>query len=215
MLVSAEIRWFWEGDIPSEWDRWFRSGPFPPGGGAARVDEYLLDPRQTELGVKRRGGKPGVEIKGLVCARFVQVRWGTLSGEAQLWAKWASEAGLLENLPTVAIQKRRWLRKFDTAATPVREIALDESELPSRHSETLLAEGCNLELTQLTLQTIRPKWWTLGFEAFGSLDSLRQNLVRAVEHVRESPAPEGAAGLELSYPAWLAHCARQYGFGRC
>jgi len=215
MLVSAEIRWFWEGDIPSEWDRWFRSGPFPPGGGAARVDEYLLDPRQTELGVKRRGGKLGVEIKGLVCAPFVRVRQGTLSGEAQLWAKWGSEAGLLENPPTVAIQKRRWLRKFDTAATPVREIALDESELPSRGVAVLPAEGCNLELTQLSLEMNRPKWWTLGFEAFGSLDSLRQNLVRAVEHVTESPAPEGAAALELSYPAWLALCARQYGLGRC
>src|SRR4030095_5243504 len=59
MLLSAEVRWFWEGRIP-ELTRWFGSGPFAPGGGEVRVDTYVGDPAQLELGVKSRGNKPGL-----------------------------------------------------------------------------------------------------------------------------------------------------------
>ena len=66
MQISAEIRWFWFVNCPDGVETWFRSGPTPAGGGRAREDEYLHEPRQTELGLKRRGEKPGVEAKGLV-----------------------------------------------------------------------------------------------------------------------------------------------------
>src|SRR3982751_1191157 len=36
------------------------------GGGRPREDVYLRDDRQAALGIKRRGGRPGVEVKGLV-----------------------------------------------------------------------------------------------------------------------------------------------------
>jgi hypothetical protein len=42
--------------------------PYAPGGGTPppRRDVYLYDPEQTELGIKARGLKPGLEVKGLV-----------------------------------------------------------------------------------------------------------------------------------------------------
>ena len=69
VLFSAELRWFFKGPPPAALDSWFRSGHIPPGGGEIRRDEYLRDPKQQQLGVKKRGRNPGVEIKGLVGER--------------------------------------------------------------------------------------------------------------------------------------------------
>ena len=56
MQVSAEVRWFWDVlNVPPNLDAWFVSGMghFPPGGGdEERSDEYVLDVRQAELGIK-------------------------------------------------------------------------------------------------------------------------------------------------------------------
>ena len=69
MQVSAEIRWFWKGVLPPELLVWFQRAErhsCAGGGGSVRTDAYLRDARQSELGLKLRGGKKGVEIKGLV-----------------------------------------------------------------------------------------------------------------------------------------------------
>jgi hypothetical protein len=46
-------------------------------------------------------------------------------------------------------------------------------------------------------------WWTLGFEAFGDLDSVPTNPTLTL--MREKPVLERivASGAFLSYPAWL------------
>ena len=69
MLVSAELRWFWRGGVPAAVDAWFWKREIPAGGGNVRTDEYLVDRSQIELGLKKRGTKPGIEIKGLVGRR--------------------------------------------------------------------------------------------------------------------------------------------------
>ena len=72
MRMSAEIRWFWAGRPPPSFAAWFRDAG-PSWGGASdsktRTDEYLRDPAQTTLGIKRRGGSQGLEIKGLISTR--------------------------------------------------------------------------------------------------------------------------------------------------
>ena len=47
------------------------------------------------------------------------------------------------------------------------------------------------------------RWWTLGFEAFGDLDSVPTNLTLTV--LPEKPVLERivASGAFVSYPAWL------------
>ncbi len=52
----------------------------PAGGGLTRVDEYLCDVNQVELGLKCRGGQKGVEAKGLVAVTWVVARWVHLWG---------------------------------------------------------------------------------------------------------------------------------------
>ena len=68
MLVSAEARWFWNGAPPRDLERWFAERPIAAGGGTPRVDDYLLDARQQELGIKRRGDlwKPLLQKRGRV-----------------------------------------------------------------------------------------------------------------------------------------------------
>src|SRR6185295_7238427 len=64
MRMTAEIRGFWAGHPPPSFAAWFRAAG-PSWGGASdsksRIDEYLRDPAQTTLGIKRRGGSQGVE----------------------------------------------------------------------------------------------------------------------------------------------------------
>ena len=78
MLISAELRWFWLGNCPSEVEQWFRSGE-PPGGGdqaKPRVDRYFHHKGIVELGIKvrdeRKNLPPDVEVKGLVTTRKAQ-----------------------------------------------------------------------------------------------------------------------------------------------
>ena len=128
MLVSAELRWFWRGGLPPVVETWFRNAEFPPGGGRPRTDEYLVDRTQIELGVKKRGTKAGVEVKGLVgLRRTVSV---PCPGRVQIWSKWASDALTIDHLPRVAIEKTRWLRRYDASGPEVVEIELDDEERP-------------------------------------------------------------------------------------
>jgi hypothetical protein len=200
MLLSAEVRWFWEGRIP-ELTGWFGSGPFAPGGGEVRVDAYVVDPAQVELGVKSRGNKPGLELKVLVSER--QSRGiGQLQSTTQVWTKVSSTVLGLNGLPAMATHKRRWLRKFDTGGPTVREIELGEDERPKAGG--LPDDGCNVELTEVWLEDPARVWTTLGFEAFGSFDRLERSLAATLTQMSAVALPTIGAGEALSYPAWLA-----------
>lgn len=201
MQVSAELRWFWRGAVPGDVDAWFRSGP-PPAGGEPREDVYLRDPARPELGIKQRGNEPGVEIKGLVAVRAPSAS-GPFPGRVELWCKWSSDVLRLRDLPAVTTVKTRWLRKFAASRDAVREIELDRTGQP-RNGEPQPRAGCNLELTQVMLRDARQgEWWTLGFEAFGDLESVEQDLRRTMDRLGTgAPGLSGAA--QASYPRWLA-----------
>jgi hypothetical protein len=60
MEVSAEIRWYWQGEGPANLREWFGSAECHgciAGGGGFRSDAYLSDPEQAELGIELRGNK--------------------------------------------------------------------------------------------------------------------------------------------------------------
>jgi hypothetical protein len=71
MFVSAEIRWFYPDECPANLHRWFGEASPSPGGGKLRIDEYLSQTDQSEVSIKIRGGRPGVEIKGLVAVKRI------------------------------------------------------------------------------------------------------------------------------------------------
>jgi hypothetical protein len=198
VLVSAELRWFWSGSLPPAVDAWFRDARSPPGGGRPRTDEYLVDRSQIELGVKKRGAKAGVEVKGLVgLRRTVSVPF---SGRVQIWSKWASEALTLDLLPRVAVEKTRWVRRYDASGPDIVEIELDDEERPRRSPDSLPEAGCHVEVVSLRLEGTL--WASVGFEAFGELATVEDTLDRTLRHM--APQTILPAGRELSYPAWLA-----------
>ena len=109
MELSAEVRWFWSAeqpDIEARLRRWFEQiGRFPPGGGRQREDFYLVEPDFGKLGLKERGGKPGVEVKALAGER------GTLWGATvELWSKWTAmvPSMLWRQQSCAARHERRW-----------------------------------------------------------------------------------------------------------
>lgn len=169
MQLSAEVRWFQVGPIPDDLRKWFQqpAAAFqcPVGGGRDRKDVYLRI-AETELSIKSRGGKKGLEVKGLVEVLPAPVAFGRVAVAPQIFCKWSSEQLAFEKLSTVETVKTRWMRKFDTATEPPREIALGAgafAEDPAVKSERPDV-GCNVELTKVVRDG--ETWWTFGAESF-------------------------------------------------
>jgi hypothetical protein len=214
MQVSAEIRWFWEAAAPGEVRTWFTGGPLiecPPGGGSVRTDAYLHDPHQDELGIKLRGGnsgnKPGVEIKGLVASIQDGCRDRPFDGPLEIWTKWSSAALSLTGVKLTRVNKRRWLRIFHIVGDELREIALDADEHPIDEPGSA-SEGCILEYTEVSVEGFAP-WTTLGFEAFGSLQTVAGNLRLVTARLAQRSTPTLAGGWCASYPVWLQRVLAQ------
>jgi len=209
MQLSAEIRWFWRDDPPAGLESWFKHSNveiYAPGGGGRdpRVDEYFRDPGQRELGLKIRGkANHGIEIKGLVAAGLGELSAAPFTGTIELWCKWISAPLELKAGSTIAIHKWRLLRKFDASGSSVREIEL-AGEMPKDKDAPLPEHGCNVELTRIEIPANGQTWWTLGFESFGTLQTVGDDLraTAATLAARHPPILDG--GLLASYPAWLA-----------
>lgn len=213
LCLSAEVRWFWPESPPSGLEEWFREAGshdgIPAGGGSARVDVYLRDDQQVELGMKNRGKSqsPGVEVKGLVDDGRIYLNEGPICGSIQVWCKWTSEHVTLEGKATVSMEKRRWLRKFDGDAGLLEEIELDENESGPRHPE----RGCNVELTRVLVALPSGQlWWTLGLESFGTLTTVYEDLRRTAELLARRNCPALDSGIQASYPKWLTTCLLAY-----
>lgn len=216
--VSAELRWFLDANHATEvhtFTKWFAQGPYPPGGGRLRTDVYSIDPTTIEIGVKDRGGKPGLEIKVLVDDQLSSMRVGTRTASTQLWSKVTSQ---IIALP-VASEKRttthKWrsLRKFELVGDAVEEVELGAGALgedPKRDRRPDL--GCNVEWTHVEVPGHRDAW-TFGLEAFAYgaaavplISTLERALSRTIDAlgVRNSGVPVlDERWHELSYPAWL------------
>jgi hypothetical protein len=201
MFVSAEMRWFWRDVCPSDLKRWFFRQDPPPGGGDPRIDEYLRQPNEKEIGIKKRGNKPAIELKGLVATlRHSDL---ALAPHLEVWCKWDSVAPGLKMADKVITNKTRWLRKFDTSDSATVEIPLGPEEKPL-NGRPLPKEGCNLELTEVIVTDQPGPWWTLGFEAFDGLESAPANLRKVVNYVGSASFPPIVTGTYLSYPEWLS-----------
>ena len=120
----------------------------------------LLDPQQAELGIKLRGGKSGAEVKGLVATIAEGCRHPPFVGPIEIWAKWPSAALTLMGASVIQVNKRRWMRKFDTASARVREIPLDVQENLT-HGHQVPDDGCNVEYTEISVSGF-PPWIILG-----------------------------------------------------
>ena len=203
MRISAELRWFWRGDVPPAFEKWFRESPthpYPVGGGNLRQDDYLVDPGQTELGIKTRGGGTRTDIKGLFSRAAGAVSESPFRGQAEVWMKWTSNALQLDKAHKISTKKTRWMRKFDTTGPTPRELELGPDEEPLHENSS--ATGCNVELTLVEISG--EVWWTFGFECFGELGLVTQQLRTVATSLAAREPPEMGNPVPASYPAWLS-----------
>lgn len=218
MQVSAEIRWFWRDEVPGLRD-WFLDPihhGFAPGGGEERIDVYLRDQSQEELGIKLRGVKGDkkddeskeVEIKGLVSVVEGQLNEGPFVGDIEIWTKWKSNQLTLSDKDSlISIKKRRWLRKFDADGTSLIEIELGADERPLKRQ--LPDRGCNIEFTEIEIQDNGQVWWSFGFESFANLSTVEMGVRAAAKEIATRNPKEFTGGLLASYPKWLRYAMRE------
>ncbi|MGB6943124.1 MAG: hypothetical protein WBE37_12055 [Bryobacteraceae bacterium] len=197
MQLSAEIRLFWFDKKPEALERWFLDQvvhPCAPGGGKQRKDVYLRDASQIELGIKTRGEKPGVEVKGLVATLGDALEFNSCQIAIELWSKWTSLARSFAKPVGCA-------NSTPPGAKPV-EIALDSSEQPVGGAP-LPEKGCNFEWTIVETSS-NETCWTLGFEAFGGWHDIEDSLRSVVHTTQDRNPPKSPNAKAASYPAWLA-----------
>lgn len=198
LLTTAEVRWFYRGDVPSRFREWFLDDGLASTE-SLRTDQYLLGSGTEGLGIKFRNGR--IEIKQRFGQPESMVLTDGASGIVECWRKWGfpvssanKNRALLETQDAwMSIQKTRMVHDyrldFSDALAPV---------IPSDKADRM----CSVELTDVCIEN--ESWWTLAFEALGPADNLRHTLTCVARHVLR---PLDWADLELansqSYPRWL------------
>lgn len=192
MLVSAELRWFWDGQCPDDVSAWFNGSGLMSGPAMERrSDEYVLLPGNTEIGCKIRdaqGTETRSEIKGLI-TRFDRNR-------IELWRKWDWHPP--SGGPRVMVHKQRQLRRFFTAGGAACRTDTATENRPGATGNTPV-DACQIELTQVRVDGFDRQWWTLGLETWGDLTSAPLTLARGLDHL----APPVSSGRLLNYPQFL------------
>jgi len=211
---TAEVRWFWPGEVPRAVLDWLSAWPVPPEVQAPRVDRYARLPAGTAetVSLKLREGRLEVKWRheewGLV--RLAPGAWGML----ECWRKQilpASEAGevpvagLAVGGDSIAVAKARRLARFRVAdggqVTAAPGSAASRSAAPG--SAAPESAACEFEVTAVRARG--QVWWTACFEAFGAAEAeLEDTLRRVVVHVLAAPHPLTlGAEHSFSYPEWL------------
>ena len=195
MRTTAECRWFWRKTDAAPLRQWFFDRDvhgFEAAGGNVRTDAYLADVNQAELGIKRRGSGKGAEIKGLVSILGNGCHEAPFEGPIELWTKWVSNVLTLTEALLILVRKRRWSRQFDTVDATL-EVTGNADPPP---------QGCTAEYTEVSAEGSE-EWATLGFEAFGPMETLADSVRSAAWRMAERKPPAIGPGWRASYPVWL------------
>ena len=200
MNATAEVRWFYAGDVPEAADVWLEALPGQPSE-AARTDRYLR-PTDAALGVKLREGQ--LEIKrrdapGDPCQFHPRV-----TGRVERWRKWSFDAGeRTSDVPpwTSVAGAALWV---DVAKTrrKIRYRVEPDGQVVAYAGEAAPENGCDLELTRVAVADVR--WWSVCLEAFGDERALRDTLLQTARYVFETSVPPSLdEAHSKGYAAWL------------
>ena len=141
------------------------------------------------------GKRAAIEIKGLICRREPPMRFAGIGCPVELWGKWPSAQLQLDADRLIPVAKQRWTRKFDGAGVEV--------VAASATGATQRASGCDAEFTFIAGPQ-DSSWWSVGFEAFGHLDTVESMLAATVAMLEARSPPPLPSGEASGYPQWLA-----------
>lgn len=204
VVTTAEIRWFYKGEIPADFLKWFGgfNGLFEEQG--VRTDLYLKMNENTNYGIKLREGKFEVKKitanKGILSANHVE-------GIADTWIKWSLKADEQEEIDMafrdsahwIEVEKKRMMQKF---------IPDDKGHLIPHPTEFFPPKGISVELSRIFHN--KEKFWTFGMEAFGHDNEIVDLLQSCFRHFF-AKRPPTALSLDhsFSYPEWLRYLSNQ------
>lgn len=211
---TCECRWFFEGELEDDVVDWFRKAkPWQQSGDlrslewpeAARVDRYVVIPKNRDIGIKWRGeavegrGEP-LEFKAKVASLGVQAFVPGVTGIIERWIKWTFDGEALQASRLLNVEKKRIVRMVQLDGS------IGELEVPSVGSGSYVKRGLQIELTRLSLAGER--FWTLGFEGFPDSSDLREAFFSNVSvFLRDSAEAHGLSSeRSFSYPEWIARC---------
>jgi hypothetical protein len=189
---SAEIRWFSE----KAEELWAIYEKLPPKGEgiaeAPRTDHYLKTGLE-HTGIKIREGNHEIKVKS-------GEDEATPYGPLEQWVKWSypEEQNILNSIGKeflnewMAVGKARYKKTYRILG-PGR-LAYSDSGW--------VEEGCGVEFTELFLPDQDRRFYTLGFEAFGTHHSPSRNLLAALESLKPDVDLLQQKGC-MSYPVWL------------
>ena len=201
VFYSKEVRWFFP-EPPHALKQWFEQKKTSLEGDQGRFD-YYLDMRPHEnISCKIREGR--TEIK-LQLGHDLMVNFPNgHSGKVNQWVKWSLE--LKEKIARpdllyavnensfISVQKKRVLVNYEVLPDgTVREAGVN----------VFPGEGCQVELTEILHND--KKWYSFGFEAFGTESMLDQHFEFVTgKLLNEINLPVLNEAISMSYPAFLA-----------
>lgn len=177
-LRSLEVRWILPGRLEPAVAGWF--GRFPAET-AARQDAYLSGPDLGGLSVKIRAGT-ALEVKVFQGSPGILHIAGRAHGRVESWRKWSfplSPPGQDGDLAGwTVIRKERRVTRFPPAGGRAAAAAGPGT-----------GPMCAVELTEI--RSGDQAWWSLGFEATGSVGWLRSALQAAAVQIFARAIPGG------------------------
>ena len=201
MQLTAELRWFYRGTLPSEIFQWFQQDQL--GGHLAppeeREDLYLYSPGCEYLGIKLRQGR--LEIKWRKAELGVVHFGDRVEGKAEKWGKWLCEDPTAESFQPADVVGKSWVSVKKVRSQRQYQVFPGESITAVPVTESI-AQGCNVELTQLSING--NAWWSLAFEAEGEDDCLMEHLQAVATWVFKSYRGSNLQAEDsYAYPSWL------------
>ncbi|CAN5409739.1 hypothetical protein BH23BAC1_BH23BAC1_35300 [soil metagenome] len=207
MDKSAELRWIFPGNLPSDIFKIFSQSSFLSHEDF-REDIYLKFPASITVGVKFR--ESNLEIKPLIQSLGNFKITDEVAGLIEIWEKWSCnlqednffyKAAISEGL-WIKVGKERWIRKFINNKG-ITEVSGDSSS----------DFGCSVEISKIKYE--EKIYWSLGFETFGNFENpemiLKEITIYFFEKILTkvtfdlSNGEEGSFKLNYScsYPLWL------------
>ena len=211
IFQTAEIRWFFEKNLPEVISQWFIGFDCKFEKQEARTDFYLQLENNTSLGIKIREGK--FEIKERQSTEGKVLANNNIEGISESWTKWSFESAE-DKYPLNEIVKGEWIEVIKVRK--LQKFIFDKKGKISGGFDDYRSDGCNVELTMVYTKKHHSSddsqssdeskviWWTLGLETYGTTASLERNLQTAFDHIFQSKFPltlskENSSG----YPEWL------------
>jgi hypothetical protein len=119
MLLSAELRWFWQGARPEPIARWFHDGAKCPSDPEERIDRYLPQPGKRDIGIKMRGDKSDAEVKARLA--IVEDPALVIAPSFEIWGKWDAALTISNTIQvTKTIKSERAKKTSDVALNGFR-----------------------------------------------------------------------------------------------